>query len=105
LGLARPRTAWVVVAAAVLIRKYRRFMGIPLRGQAIPGPYWYIIQLIYLPANAKESMLPPDAIATCCRPFTRYVMGEARHSWPVSKCQSVLPDAASTAAKLPPVSP
>ena len=55
--------------------------------------------------KAKEMMLPPDAIATCCRPFTRYVMGEALHSWPVSKCHSVFPDLASTAAKLPPVSP
>src|SRR3954469_6968781 len=36
----------------------------------------------YLSAKAKDRMLPPEATAICWRPFTRYVIGEALHSWP-----------------------
>jgi len=50
-------------------------------------------------------MFAPEAIATYCRPFTAYVIGEAFHGWFASKCQSVRPSFASTAAKLPPVYP
>jgi hypothetical protein len=46
-------------------------------------------------------MFDPAAMSTYCRPSTMYVIGDACQLWFVLKCQSGLPDCASTAAKSP----
>src|SRR4051794_39769454 len=55
--------------------------------------------------SPKQSTVDPAAVTTYCFPSNAYVIGEAFHCAPVLKCQSDLPVCASTAAKLPPVSP
>jgi hypothetical protein len=49
--------------------------------------------------HANASTFDPELIATYGRPLIMDVMGEALGGWLVSKCQSVCPVFASTAAK------
>ena len=64
----------------------------------VAGGWWLVMASCYKP---KQRMLGPAATATYCLPFTLKVIGEAFIRTLVGKCQSVLPERASTASKPP----
>src|SRR5581483_909749 len=80
-----------------------RYSGLHLRSSYGGNSGGLIVGHIYGRPNAYSEL--PAAIATYCLPSTAKLIGEAYTAPPIWKCQSGLPEAASSAIRLPSASP